>query len=106
MWSIFRRPGPHHPDDHADVLGDQDVPNFNHLMNVMARVLEGRPLCRLVCLFSRRGRNSKGIVEKVFMSLFGHYHVPVKSTVFMADRRSENEHSSGELDRAGARVAF
>jgi hypothetical protein len=106
VWSIFRREGPHHPDDLVDLLGDQDQQNFDLLMNILARVLEGRPLCRCPILTSKRGRNSKGLVDKILQSTMGGYHVPVKATVFQADRRSEHEHSAADIARQGARIAF
>ena len=106
MWSMFCRVGPHHPDDNAEELGDQDKANFDFLMAIHARLLEGRPTGKMPVFFSNRGRNSKGINEKIFISLWGDYYVPVKSTVFMTDRRNENEHSAAELNRRGARVLF
>ena len=106
MWSIFNRVGEHHPDDMVGELGDQDGANFLFLTKVMARLLEGRPLCKCVFLTSKRGRNSKGLLEKIFRSLWGEYYVPVKPTVFFPDRRNENEHSSADIFRQGARVGF
>lgn len=83
-----------------------DEENFKLLMNVFCRVLEGRPLCRCVILTSKRGRNSKGIVEKMLQSTMGDYHVPVRSTVFQTDRRSEHEHNAADAARIGARIGF
>ena len=106
LWSMFSREGEFHPLDYFEEVGDQDKVNFQFLMTVMARLLEGRPLARLVVLTNPRGRNSKGILEKMFMSVWGGYYVPARSTVFLSDKRNENEHSAAEVNRRGARVAF
>jgi hypothetical protein len=105
MWSMFKRTGDFHPLDAFEEVGDQDLNNFNFLLKVMARLLEGRPLCRLIVLTNPRGRNSKGVLEKVFISVWGTYHVSVRSTVFQSDKRNENEHSAAETNRRGKRVA-
>ena len=55
---------------------------------------------------SRRGRNGKGMVEKMIISTFGEYHVPVKNTIFLPDRRNENEHCAADVFRKGARIGF
>lgn len=65
MWSMFSRDGPFHADDHFEELGDQDEENFRMMMRVHARLLEGMPLGKCVILTSTRGRNSKGLCEKV-----------------------------------------
>ena len=106
MWSMYSRAGEFHPDDHFDELGDQDEANFNHIMNLHARLLEGNPLGKCVILASTRGRNSKGLCEKIFNSVWGDYVAPVKSTVFNADRRSENDHTAAEVFRKGTRICF
>ena len=106
IWSIFRREGPFHDLDHYHELGDQDLANFDFLHKVLARLLEGRPLCMCVIFTNPRGRNSKGLVEKMILSVWGDYHVPLRPTVFLPDKRGENEHSAAELDRRGARIAF
>ena len=106
IWSMFKRDGDFHVLDHFDDIGDQDVTNFNFMMKVLARLLEGRPLCMLVVLTNPRGRNSKGVVEKILIALMGDYFVPVRSTIFQTERRNENEHSAAETNRRGARVAF
>ena len=105
-WSIFKRDGPHHPLDCFEQLGEQDVDNFKYFQVVLARLLEGRPLCKFIAICNPRGRNSKGIIEKMFISLWGDYYTPVRPTVFHADRRGENEHSAAELARKGVRIAF
>ena len=89
VWSIFRRCGEHQPSDNHDSLGDQDHANFELLMDLMGRLLEGKPLAKCVMLWSARGRNSKGILEKIFQSLWGDYYVPVKSSVFHVNKRGE-----------------
>ena len=106
MWSTFHRAGDFHPDDHVEELGDQDLANFYLLLKIHARSLEGRPTCRLPFLWSKRGRNSKGINEKILQAFHGSYYSPVRPSVFQQDRRGENEHSAGELGRRGVRVAF
>ena len=99
MWSIFKRQDEFHEYDCFAQLGDQDEVNFMHLMRLHARLLEGTPLCKCIMLYSPCGRNSKGVLEKVFQSTWGQYYVPAKSTVFQADARSENEHSAAEFTR-------
>lgn len=106
VWSMFSRDGDFHRYDGFDEVGDQDEANFHFLLMVMARLLEGRPLCRLVVFTNPRGRNNKGVLEKIFMSVWGTYYVPTRSTVFNSDKRNENEHSAAELHRRGARIAF
>ena len=106
MWSLFQREGAHHPDDHYEELGDQDVQNFNFFMKIQARQLEGNPLAKLVMLHSIRGRNGKGMVEKSYMSVWGEYYTPVKSSVFHTDKRNENEHCAADIARRGARIGF
>ena len=61
MWSMFERTSDFHPDDHFEVLGDQDEANFRYMMVLHARLLEGRPLTKCCYLTSKRGRNSKGV---------------------------------------------
>ena len=87
-------------------MGDQDEATFKFLLALHARLLEGRALGKLPAFFSKRGRNSKGLNEKIFMSVWGDYYAPTKSTVFLADRRNENEHTAAEANRRGARIAF
>jgi hypothetical protein len=106
MWSMYKLVGDHHPDDHLDQLGEQDIPNFHFHMATHARHLEGKATGKCAMYFSKRGRNSKGINEKIYVSVWGEYYVPIKPTVFLADRRNENEHTAAELDRRGARVLF
>ena len=45
-------------------------------------------------------------MEKIFQSTWGEYHIPVRSTVFLSDKRNENEHNAADVSRAGARIAF
>ena len=72
LWSIFSRDGEHHPYDRVDQLGGcQDEVNFHYLRVLLARWLDGRPTGKLACLWSPRGRNSKGIVQKMLMYTFG-----------------------------------
>ena len=106
LWSLYKREGDHHPDDCAEELGDADAENFQHMMHLQARLLEGTPLCKCVLLWSRRGRNGKGICEKIFQAVWGEYYVPVRATVFTADKRSEHEHNAADAFRRGVRVAF
>lgn len=106
MWSMFERDGPYHVDDNFDILGDQDSVNFYYLMNLHARWLEGRPTGKCALFYSKRGRNSKGVNEKIISSLWGTYYVPVRPTIFIADRRNENEHTAAELNRRGARLLW
>ena len=118
VWSMFKRCScedgqcdeqcacPYHPDDNFESLGDQDEANFEYLHKLMAKLLEGRPAGFCIFLYSKRGRNSKGLLEKIFMAVWGGYHVPVKPTVFMPDTRNENEHSSADVFRRGARIGF
>ena len=106
MWSLYKCDGPPHPDDRVDELGSQDSQNFLHMMQLHARLLEGTPLCKCVLLWSRRGRNGKGLCEKIFQSVWGDYYVPVRATVFSSDKRSEHEHNAADVFRRGARVAF
>ena len=83
LWSIFCRDGDQHPLDQADILGDQDENNFLYFMRLQARMLEGKPLAKCVLLHSPRGRNSKGLIEKILQSVWGEYFVPVKASVFL-----------------------
>ena len=108
IWSMFTRgeDGQPHPLDEVETLGDQDVNNCEYLMRLMARKLEGRPICKCEFLFSPRGRNSKGVIEKIYQSVWGEYFVPVKASCFYADKRSESKHSAVEMARFGARVGF
>ena len=106
VWSMFKRNGDFHPLDAYEEIGDQDTMNFHYLLMLMAKLLEGRPLCRLVVRMNARGRNSKGVLEKIFVSVWSTYYVSVRSTVFHSDRRNEHEHSAAELNRRGTRVAF
>lgn len=106
LWSQFDRQGPYHTDDKVEILGDQDVVNFEFNFDLQARLLEGNPLGKCVYPWSKRGRNSKGIGEKIYASVMGDYMAPVKSTVFDTDRRNENEHSAAELSRRGVRIGF
>ena len=105
-WSVFSREGEQHRLDHAEVLGDQDEINFQYFLKLLARLLEGKPLAKCVLMHSPRGRNSKGLVAMMLQSTWGEYLVPVKASVFYADKRSENEHSAAELVRVGARIGF
>ncbi|CAK0856137.1 unnamed protein product [Prorocentrum cordatum] len=106
LRSLYKREGDHHPDDCAEELGDADAENFQHMMHLQARLLEGTPLCKCALLWSRRGRNGKGICEKIFQAAWGEYYVPVRATVFTADKRSEHEHKAADAFRRGFRVAF
>ena len=40
------------------------------------------------------------------MGLLGDYYVPLRASVFIADKRGENEYAATELNRQGCRVAF
>jgi hypothetical protein len=122
LWSIFNRCScqkptggqaadascscPFHPDDNYEQLGDQDSVNFHFLVDLLARLLEGRAFAKCVYLYSKRGRNSKGLLEKMIMAIFGDYYVPVKANIFLENRRNENEHSAADAFRKGARVGF
>ena len=75
-------------------------------MELMAAMLEACALQRCPLLYNRRGKNSKGIVEKIWMSVWGDYYTTVKPTVFHADTRNENEHGAAELYRRGARLCW
>jgi phage/plasmid-associated DNA primase len=90
VWSIYVGQGMVHPHDHFEELGNRDAENFHYLMNLFALLLEGRPTQKCPLFFSPRGRNSKGIIEKMFMAVWGTYYLPVKSTIFQADKRNEN----------------
>ena len=102
MWSLFNKCScaggeefetcecSFHPEDNHNVLGDQDDANFQFMHMVLAKLMEGRPLGMCVYPFSARGRNGKGLLEKMIMKLWGSYYVPVKPTVFCADTRNEN----------------
>ena len=46
--------------------------------------MEGRPLAKCVCPFSDRGRNAKGILEKMIEGLFGDYYSDAPNTIFTA----------------------
>lgn len=106
LWSMFARAGEHHPLDFAADVGDMDETQFRYLYRLIARMLEGAPLGLLVLLLSKRGRNSKGVIDKILRGLFGSYYVTVKQTVFMASKRNENDHSAAEVHRRGARICF
>jgi hypothetical protein len=106
LWSFFKRDGAPHPEDNFDILGDQDTANFLYYMRVKAKQLEGNPLAFCLFLYSRRGRNGKGVTEKCYQSVWGDYYTPVKSTVFNTDKRDENEHNAAVVARKGARVGF
>ena len=84
----------------------QDTTNFDFLMALHARFLEGRPLGKCTPIFNNRGRNGKGTNEKILMHLLGAYFVPVKPTVFHNDTRNENEHTAADLHRKGARLLW
>ncbi|CAK0807001.1 unnamed protein product, partial [Prorocentrum cordatum] len=106
LWSIWQRgEGGFHPGDHYDELGDCDHENFDFFISLVARLLEGRPLQKVVTPFSERGRNGKGLLEKMPESVFGSYCAPVKNTIFLEERRTEDEHNASALDRQGARIA-
>ena len=50
IWSIFcpvRENDPHFYDNYGD-LGDQDSSNFHFFLHLLARMLEGRPIKRVV----------------------------------------------------------
>ena len=98
--------GPTHPDDHAEILRDQDEANFNYYMKLQARWLEGRSVSILAMLWRRRGRNGKGVPEKAVGGVMGDYYVPVKSTIFHADKRNENENNEADAFRNSARLVF
>ena len=87
-------------------LGEQDEANFEFRMQVHARLLEGSPIGKLLHLYSERGRNSKGLTEKILLSTFGDYFVPVNPNIFQSDKRNENEHNSAQGFRKGAKICF
>eukprot|EP00959_Pyramimonas_sp_CCMP1952_P024642 517218-Pyramimonas_sp.AAC.1 len=49
-WSILRslrkREGDNHPDNCAEALGGSDAENSHCMMHLLARLLEGTPLCK------------------------------------------------------------
>ena len=105
VWSIFKRgKSDFHPGDFYEELGDCDVDNFQYFITLVCRLLEGRPIQKVIMPFSERGRNSKGLVEKGLESVFGTYLAPAKNTIFNEDRRTEDEHNAGALDRQGIRI--
>ena len=67
-WSMFARNGEHHPEDHAEELGDRDFGNFDYLMQLHSYWLGGRPLGKCAVFVSQRGRNRKGVNEKTLSS--------------------------------------
>lgn len=69
MWSMHHREGHHHPDDNNTLLGCQDNVDFDLLMCLHARLLEGKPMGNIPLFFSKRGRNSKGLHENIVASL-------------------------------------
>ncbi|CAK0809460.1 unnamed protein product, partial [Prorocentrum cordatum] len=106
LRSLYKREGDRRPDDGAEELGGAGAENFPRMMHLQARPLEGAPLCKCALLWSRWGRNGKGICKKIFQAVWGEYCVPVRAAVFTADKRSEHEHNAAGAFRRGARVAF
>jgi hypothetical protein len=108
IWSIFSKgeDGEAHANDQVETLGEQDEINFMYFLHLLARLLEGRPLAKCIFFYSARGRNSKGIIQKIIKGFLGGYCIPVKSTIFQPDKRNENEHDAANLMRIGARVGF
>ena len=105
LWGIFRRDGDFHPGDATEELGfDQDVENFQWLITLLARLLEGTPLTKCVCLFSDRGRNSKGVLEKCIECVFGDYYASATNAVFCAKKGDENSHDAAVFSRQGKGV--
>ena len=56
--------------------------------------------------YSKRGRNGKGLLEKIIMTVWGSYHVPVKTSVFLPYARNENEHNAAEVLKKGVKIGF
>ncbi|CAK0838916.1 unnamed protein product [Prorocentrum cordatum] len=106
LWSLYKREGDRRPGDCAEDLGGSGADNFQRMMYLQARLLEGRPLCKCVLLWSRRGRNGRGICGGVFQAVWGEHRDPVRAAVFTADERSEREHNAADAFRRGVRVAF
>ena len=105
LWSIFS-PGTHavpHPLDWSDVLGNQDVRNFNFFLAYIARILDGRPLKRATFLFSPRGRNSKNALEALLRNVFGSYAQSCKNSIFLDERKLDESNSAISLSRESAR---
>ena len=73
MWGIYKREGDFHPSDHFEEVGDNDAAEYMHLLQCMARMMEGIPLQKVIYFFSHRGRNSKGMLEKAFKNMWGSY---------------------------------
>ena len=106
LWSIFRPcpSGKPHPYDHESILGPQDDSNFEFFLQLLARLLEGKPLKRTVYFFSPRGRNSKRPIEIILTNLLGTYSGQCKHSIFTNDRRSDEANSSITLSRRGVRL--
>ena len=105
LQSIFRREGAFHPGDLRDILGDDaDLQNYEWLLDYLCRVMEGIPLTKCLIVFSDRGRNSKGILEKIIEGLWGEYYAGVSSAIFGPPKENENDHDAMALDRQGRRV--
>ena len=106
LWSIFAPTvgmEPHRYDYHH-IVGRQDEENFTFFLQLIARLLEGRPLKRAVYFFSPRGRNSKRPIEIILSNLLGSYAAQCKHSIFTNDKRGGEANSAISLSRRGARV--
>ena len=108
LWSISKKGETSGCDalDREEKLGEQDLRNFNYLLLLFARLLEGRPLKKVIYVFSPRGRNSKRSIEELLRQLLGDYMATCKHSIFLADRGADESNSSVSLSREGVRVLF
>ena len=108
LWSIFRKDetNKYHVLDQEDTLGEQDAANFKYLLLLLARLLEGRPLKKVVYVFSPRGRNSKRSIEELLRQLLGEYMASCKHSIFSPEKAADESNSSVSLSREGVRVLF
>ena len=108
LWSIFRKEksAEYNVLDHKEILGEQDATNFKYLLLLLARLLEGRPLKKVVYVFSPRGRNSKRSIEELLRQLLGEYMATCRHSIFSPDKAADESNSSVSLSREGVRVLF
>ena len=106
LWSVFKKDedGEYRDLDRKETLGEQDAQNFAYLVLLLARLLEGRPLKKVVYFFSPRGRNSKRPIEELLRQLMGDYMATCKHSIFAPEKGGGETNSSVSLSREGVRI--
>ena len=92
--------------DSSETLGDQDAVNCNFVIASFTRLLKGRPLSFLVCMHAPRGRNAKGLFERLVGVIWGSYCSPGHLNVFHGVRRGEYEHNAADVAHEGNRIVW